>query len=224
MNENLENQQRIVNKYIENRNNKNAILMRKYLRDQFEFLGIRSPIRKILQKKFLKELDKEEPINKVWVLQLWNYEYREFQYLAIDYLIKKKKTLLETDMELIELLITTKPWWDTVDIMASHLVGELCKKYPSLIKIYILKWAIHENMWLRRTAIIYQLKYKDATDTKILEYTIDENKKDNDFFIRKAIGWALREYSKSNSVWVEEFIHNNELSVLSVKEGSKYLN
>lgn len=214
---------KVINKFRESTNEENAIAMKAYLKGQFEFLGIRSPERKELQKEFLNNINKKEPINKVWVLQLWNYEQREFQYLAIDYLIKMKKNLLEEHIDLIKILIVTKSWWDTVDLLASHLIGELCKKYQKLIDEYILKWAVSEDMWLRRTAILYQLKYKDNVDTKILEYAICENKNDNEFFIRKSIGWSLREYSKINSVWVKEFLENNKLSSLSIREASKYL-
>ncbi|WP_195990193.1 DNA alkylation repair protein [Clostridium sp. D53t1_180928_C8] len=214
---------KVINKFRESTNEENAIVMKAYLKGQFEFLGIKSPERKQLQKEFLSNINKKEPINKVWVLQLWNYEQREFQYLAIDYLIKMKNNLLEEHIDLIKILIVTKSWWDTVDLLASHLIGELCKKYPNLIDEYILRWAVSEDMWLRRTVILYQLKYKENVDTKILEYAICENKNDNEFFIRKAIGWSLREYSKINREWVKEFLENNKLSPLSIREASKYL-
>lgn len=213
----------VVNKFRNNSNPEEAVAMVKYLKGQFKFLGIKSHKRKELQKDFLKSLNNKEPINKVWVLQLWSYEEREFQYLAMDYLIKKKKALTKEYIELIEILILTKSWWDTVDLLASTLVGYLCKEYPELVSEYIVSWATHENMWLRRTAIIYQLKYKEQVDVDILEYVIEKNSNDNDFFIRKAIGWALRQYSKSNKQWVKEFINTHELSNLSVKEGSKYI-
>lgn len=214
---------KVINKFRESTNEENAIVMKAYLKGQFEFLGIKSPERKQLQKEFLSNINKKEPINKVWVLQLWNYEQREFQYLAIDYLIKMKNNLLEEHIDLIKILIVIKSWWDTVDLLASHLIGELCKKYPNLIDEYILRWAVSEDMWLRRTVILYQLKYKENVDTKILEYAICENKNDNEFFIRKAIGWSLREYSKINREWVKEFLENNKLSPLSIREASKYL-
>ena len=214
---------KVVEKFKVNGNEENAKAMKAYLKDQFEFLGIKSPERKDLQKEFLKSIDKNSEINKVWILQLWNYQYREFQYIAMDYLIKLKKNLKEEHMELIEVLIVTNSWWDTVDILASHMVGELCRMYPNLIEKYILKWAVSENVWLRRTAIIYQIKYKETVDTRMLEYAICENMSDNEFFIRKAIGWSLREYSKVNKSWVKEFISKNKLSSLSAREASKYL-
>lgn len=213
----------IINKFEEHRNKENALAMKTYMKDKFEFLGIRSPLRKELQKEFLKNIDKKAPINKNLVKLLWNENSREFQYLAIDYLVKVKKQLQKEDMIFIEGLITTKSWWDSVDIIASHLVGEICKMYPNLVDEYILKWSTDEDMWLRRTSILYQLKYKENLDTENLEKVIKVNINDKEFFIRKSIGWALREYSKTNKEWVRSFINNNQLSNLSIKEGSKYL-
>jgi 3-methyladenine DNA glycosylase AlkD len=141
----------------------------------------------------------------------------------MDYLVKVKKQLQKEDITFIEELITTKSWWDSVDLIASHLVGEICKMYPELVYEHILKWSIDENMWLRRTSILYQLKYKENLDTEILEKVIKVNINDENFFIRKAIGWALREYSKTNKEWVGNFLNNNKLSSLSIKEASKYL-
>lgn len=213
----------IVNKFMENKNEENAKSMKAYLKDNFEFLGIKTPLRKELSKDFLKEKSKEATIDKTLVEELWENEYRELQYLAVDYLIKQKKKLQKEDIELIKMLIVTKSWWDTVDLVATHLAGELGKKYPILIEDYYLKWSKDENMWLRRTAILYQLKYKENTDTKILEKVIRDNIDDDDFFIRKAIGWSLREYSKTDKTWVRAFVDSNKLSKLSEKEASKYL-
>jgi 3-methyladenine DNA glycosylase AlkD len=213
----------IINTFKENGNKENALAMKAYMKGNFEFLGIKSPLRRHLQREFLKNIDKKAPINKNLVKLLWNEDNREFQYLAIDYLVKVKKQLQRKDIIFIEELITTKSWWDSVDIIASHLVGEICKMYPNLIDEYILKWSIDENMWLRRTSILYQLKYKENLDTRNLEKVIKANLEDKEFFIRKSIGWALREYSKTNKEWVRNFIKHNQLSNLSIKEGSKYL-
>ena len=213
----------IINVFIENRNEDNAKYMKAYMKDNFEYLGIKTPLRKELEKELLKEKSKEALIDKDFVKMLWNYEYRELQYVALDYLVKQKKKLQKEDINFIKDLIITKPWWDTIDLIASHLVGEICKKYPELIDEYILNWSTDENMWIRRTAILYQLKYKQDTDRNILEKVIKDNIEDEEFFIRKAIGWVLREYSKTNKDWVSEFIANNRLSKLSKKEASKYL-
>lgn len=213
----------IINVFIENRNEDNAKYMKAYMKDNFEYLGIKTPLRKELEKELLKEKSKEALIDKDFVKMLWNYEYRELQYVALDYLVKQKKKLQKEDINFIKDLIITKSWWDTIDLIASHLVEELCKKYPELIDEYILDWSKESNMWLRRTAILTQLKFKSDTKTDILEKIIQANIEDEEFFIRKAIGWVLREYSKTNKEWVSEFVANNRLSKLSEKEASKYL-
>lgn len=213
----------IINEFINNHNEENAKAMKAYLKDNFEFLGVKTPLRKQLCKEFLKEKSKEAFIDEALVKELWANEYREIQYIAIDYLIKQKKKLQREHIALIKDLIITKSWWDSVDLIASHLAGELGRKYPELIEEYFLPWSESENMWLRRTAILYQLKYKENTNTDILKQVIKANLHHEEFFIRKAIGWSLREYSKSNQEWVREFIANNKLSKLSEKEASKYL-
>lgn len=213
----------IIEIFKDNKDKENAISMKKYMKDNFEFLGIKSPKRKELQKEYVKEISKDNYINYDLVSELWKQEEREFQYVAIDYLVKNKKKLVKKDIDLIENMIVTKSWWDTIDPIASNLLGELCKKYQELIDEYIIRWSTSNNMWLRRSAILFQLKYKENTDTKLLESIIQNNNEDKEFFINKAIGWILREYSKTNPQWVKEFIENNKLSKLSIKEGSKYI-
>lgn len=213
----------IVELFKTNHNKENAIAMERYMKDNFKFLGIKSPLRKELQKEYLKEISKEKDINYNLVNYLWNQEEREFQYLALDYLVKNKKKLKKEDITLLEEITIRKSWWDTVDLIASHLVGEICKKYPELIDKYIIKWSVDENIWLRRIAILFQLKYKENLDKELLEKIILDNNEDKEFFINKAIGWILREYSKTNPEWVKEFIKNNKLSNLSVREASKYI-
>lgn len=213
----------IIDIFKENRNEENSVYMKKYMKDKFDFLGIKSSKRKELQKEFFKDIDKKSPIDKTLVNNLWSKNYREYQYLAIDYLIKKKKKLEKEDILFVKELITNKSWWDSVDLIASHLLGEICKLYPEIVDEYIIDWSKDENLWIKRSTILYQLKYKENVDTNILECVIRNNKEDNDFFIRKAIGWMLREYSKTNKEWVKVFISENELSKLSIKEASKYL-
>ncbi|MCT8138024.1 DNA alkylation repair protein [Anaerobacillus sp. CMMVII] len=198
--------------------------MRKYMKGHFEFLGIKSPERRELARLIFKEVGKlprEEMID--FINGLWDLPEREYQYFAIDYLVKYTKLLEEADVQFLEYLITTKSWWDTVDIIASKCVGHLFSNYPTLVAEYCERWAISENMWLRRTAILFQLKYKEKTDHELLFRIIDKNAQDNEFFIRKGIGWALREYSKTNRDAVAAFINSHQLSNLSKREGQKYL-
>lgn len=204
------------------RNPEKSLQMENYVKNNFPFLGIQIPIRSTLQKTFLQNLKSEKKIDWDLVYRLWNEKEREFQYVAIDYLIAKKKQLTPTDLNLIKELISTKSWWDSVDLLASHLVGFIFQHFPETQE-EILQWATSENLWLRRTSIICQLKSKSNTNTAFLTQTITSNLNSNEFFINKAIGWALREYSKSDPKWVSEFIEKHSLHSLSKKEASKHL-
>ncbi|MGV7105464.1 DNA alkylation repair protein [Flavobacterium sp. U410] len=204
------------------RNPEKSLQMENYMKNNFPFLGIQTPIRNTLQKPFLQNLKSEKEIDWDLVHGLWNEKEREFQYVVIDYLIAKKKQLTPTDLNLIKQLISTKFWWDSVDLLASHLVGFIFQHFPEAQE-EILQWATSENLWLRRTSIICQLKSKSNTNTAFLTQTITSNLNSNEFFINKAIGWALREYSKSDPKWVSEFIEKHSLHSLSKKEASKHL-
>lgn len=147
---------------------------------------------------------------------------RKFQYLAIDYMEKVVDLFIPGDMEKVEKLLTTKSWWDSVDAI-NKIVGHIAMKYPEVKEEFIVKWIGSDNIWLNRITIIFQLKYKEETDREFLTRAILSNSQTEEFFINKAIGWALREYSKTNRLWVKDFIENNKLSKLSVREGSKYI-
>lgn len=171
----------------------------------------------------LKETKFDAQSIKQMITSMWELPEREYQYVAVDYLVKHKKKLTEEHVDLIEYLITTKSWLDTVDALASHVVGELFSKYPNLIKERGEKWLHSENIWLQRTMILYQLKYKEATDEDFLYFVIRKLKEIDEFFNQKAIAWALREYSKTNPDSVRKFIESENLSKLAVREGSKYI-
>jgi len=204
-------------------NAEQAVSMAAYMKDNFPFLGIKKPDRSQLQKEYLKVLSKLPRIDWDFVMFLWDLPEREFQYLAMDYLVLMKKHFQSEDMDQLMQMITNKSWWDTVDLIASHLVGTICISFPDLIDSYILTWAENDNIWLRRTAILFQLKYKNSTDFELLGRIVLKNDRSKEFFINKAIGWALREYSKTNREWVKSFIDTHTLTPLSVREASKYL-
>ncbi len=209
--------------FEEHRNEENAGPMKKYMKDHFPFLGIKAPLRKELEKQFFKETGiLKGPFNKDFVLGLWEKGEREYQYTAITYIGKFSKKLLKEDLLFLTQLITTKSWWDSVDSIAP-LVGELAMRYPEVTKETINQWSVHDNMWLTRTAILFQLKYKGQTNEDLLYQYILDNADSKEFFIQKAIGWSLREYSKTNRESVKRFIEGNQLAPLSVREGSKYL-
>ncbi|NTW72162.1 MAG: DNA alkylation repair protein [Eubacteriaceae bacterium] len=213
----------IMELFYQNRNDELAGPMKAYMKNQFEYLGIKKPRRAELEKAFMKSLKKTDPIDWGFVKQLWDKPEREFQYLAINYLMTLKADLKPKDMVEIQELIIQKSWWDTVDAIASNIVGYMLKTYPELIGQYVNKWSEGENLWLIRTAILFQLKYKDTTDTKLLSKVILENKDTKEFFLNKAIGWILREYSKTDKEFVADFMEKTELSNLSRREGSKYI-
>ncbi|RDU37410.1 DNA alkylation repair protein [Neobacillus piezotolerans] len=210
--------------FEEHRSPENAVGMEKYMKNHFPFLGIKKPLRAELEKAFYVEtgLDKE-PFDERFVRMLWELPEREYQYTALGYLAKFNRKLGPETLWLAKDLITGKSWWDTVDALASNPVGVLAARSPEEIPFVIDKWAVSDHMWLRRTAILHQLKYKNETDEQRLYTYIRQNADSKEFFIQKAIGWALREYSKTNPDSVREFIQNSKLAALSRREGSKYL-
>jgi len=201
-------------------NPEKAASMSAYMREQFPFLGIPTPERKKLCREFLKT---QKSLDWKFIFRCWKMPEREYQYLAIDCLIKFKKQLTPADITNLQRLVTEKSWWDSVDALDA-IVGDVALRYSEVNDI-LLQWSVHENMWLRRVAIDHQLTRKDKTDVKLLEQIILNNFGSDEFFINKAIGWSLREYSKTNADWVRDFIenHKNKMSALSVREGSKYL-
>lgn len=208
--------------FYKNRNQEQSEAMAKYMRNMFPFLGLKKPERSALSKEFLKIKKKDTRVDWDFIFKAYNMPEREFQYLAIDYMDRAKSLFTPDDMDKIEILLTTKSWWDTVDAI-NRTVGYIAMKYPEVREDIILKWMKADNIWLNRISIIFQLKYKDKTDTDFLSKAILHNSQTTEFFINKAIGWALREYSKTNKEWVKQFIENNSLSKLSIREGSKYI-
>ena len=213
----------VIKMFYENRNDVDAEKMSAYMQNKFPFLGIKKPLSSSLQKEFIKQWKKTKEINWDFIFKLWDLPEREFQYFAIDLIVSLVNELQKNDINKIEKLIITKSWWDTVDILSTKAVGKICEKYSELKENTIINWSKSENMWLKRSAILFQLKYKEKTDTILLEKIIVENSNSDEFFINKAIGWALREYSKTDREWVRKFIQQNTLKPLSIREGSKYL-
>lgn len=202
-------------------NSKKAMEMSRYMRDQFSFLGVARPERGLLYRKFYKNLGQEIDWNYIFLC--FKKEEREYQYLAIDYLYKQKDLLTIADISRIHELIETKSWWDSVDGFP-RVIGEIIKKDDDA-KSIMLEWSRDRNFWVRRVAILHQLLFKEMTDTKLLEKIIVNNLESREFFINKAIGWILRDYSKTDKKWVGGFIerYTKQLDRLSIREGSKYL-
>ncbi|WP_026568135.1 DNA alkylation repair protein [Bacillus sp. UNC41MFS5] len=210
--------------FEENRNEANAGPMEKYMKDHFPFLGIKKPDRSVLEKQFFQETGLlKEPFNQEFIRELWAKDEREYQYTGLVYMEKSLKKLVKSDLSFMEELIQTKSWWDTVDAIAPKPVGEIAKGFPDVVAETIDCWATHDYLWLRRAALLFQLKYKENTNEELLYQYIRLNADSKEFFIQKAIGWALREYSKTNPASVKKFIEATKLAPLSVREGSKYL-
>jgi 3-methyladenine DNA glycosylase AlkD len=198
--------------------------MKKYMKNLFEFLGITKPQRIPLKKEFLKKerLPGVERLEGI-IKQLWELPGREYQYFAFELVEHYRKQLKEQDIELLEYMITNKSWWDTVDFIAANLVGAHFKQFPRLVGPYTARWLASGNMWLQRTAILFQLKYKTGTDVELMFQIIGQLADSKEFFIRKAIGWALREYSKTNPAAVIKFVESQPLSNLSKREALKVI-
>ena len=204
-----------------------AVPMQNYMKGLFDFYGIKSPDRQRLLKDFFvaQGLPEKEDLWQI-IQEMWEQPQREWHYCAIDLLLKCKK-YWKTDIAWIkhfEWMTVNQSWWDSVDLIASNLIGLLLKSNPAEMESYSTKWAQQENVWLKRVSIIFQLKYKDETNQAILFQHIVTNIHHPDFFIRKAIGWALRQYAKFNPDAVLEFIemYEDELSPLSKREALKH--
>ena len=207
----------------ENRNELLAESMSRYMQDKFRFLGVRGATRTEIYKKYFPEARKSKVIDWNFIETCWNKEEREFQYVVVYYLKAMQKFLKREDISRLKYLIVTKSWWDTVDLLAK-VVGSLVIRIEGYDQI-MLEWSKDSNIWLKRVAILYQLSLKEKVDKQVLERILVNNLGDSEFFINKAIGWALRDYSKFNSEWVREFIEKNKNGIanLSLREASKYI-
>lgn len=201
-------------------NVENAGKMRSYLKDQFVFYGINAAERRDLMKEHaIHEGQPEvEEIPQI-VKDAWELAHREYQYIALDMLMANIKKMPPSTIKLVERCITKKSWWDTVDMLATNCAGPLLKNEPELREKINEKWISSKNMWLNRSALLFQIKYRKDTDQKMLFSNIDAMIEHDDFFIKKAIGWALREYAKTNPEEVRKFVKRTpELSELSKRE------
>lgn len=210
--------------FVQNANPTQAAPMKKYMRDQFEYLGIKTPENIALQKQILAEHGKPPRSELDLILRdLWSLPAREFQYVAVGLLGKANKEIPAQFIKTIEYMIVTKSWWDTVDSIAGGTVGVHFKRFPEIQEKYLAKWRASDNFWLRRTAILFQLNYKKETDFDLLCEIIRENLDSKEFFINKAIGWALRQYARVDPKAVKKFVRSTPLHPLSAREAMKHL-
>ena len=191
-----------------------------YLKNNFPCYGIPTQARREILKNCSAEHQediKDDFRTICW--ELYQFPHREMHHAAIDIFIKEiKKKFQIHDIQLIEKLITTNSWWDSVDTLAKYAVGGYLKAFPEKKYSVIESFSGSENMWLNRTAIIFQLGYKQKTDFELLVSECEKHKHSNEFFIQKAIGWALREYGSINPSGVLEYVNHANLKPLSKKE------
>ena len=207
-----------------NANAEVALGQKAYMKNHFEFYGIKSPIRREIQKPFLKRefLPPKADLENI-VKALWGKPQREFQYFSQEFAFKYVKQIGEGDIDLFEFMVLHKSWWDTVDYISPKLIGEYFKCYPAQRDKFVEKWIASENLWLQRSAILFQLNYKEELDTEFLTYVINSLLGSKEFFINKAIGWILRQYGKVNPDWVIGFANKTQLAKLSEKEALRLL-
>lgn len=197
--------------------------MAAYMKNQFLFYGIPSSKRKALYKDFLKEEKTKKIVDWELLDQCFEDKHREFQYFVCDYLVALASYIPFEEVDRIKAYIQKGNWWDTTDAL-DQVIGKMGLR-DTRIKQKMILWSKSDELWIKRAAIDHQLLYKEKTDTQLLETILLNCLGSNEFFINKAIGWTLRQYSKTNPRWVESFVkrHHTALSALSIKEASKYL-
>lgn len=201
----------------------NAIAMKKYMKNHFEFYGIKSALRKTAVSEHRKEngMISAEDLEE-FVHYCWDSPYREMHYSCMELIEKEKKPSINR-LELYEWMVLHRSWWDSVDFIAPTLLGRLFSQNPEIIKETTERYVQSGELWMQRSALIFQLKYKETTDLKLLFHYCERLAAEKDFFIRKAIGWSLRQAGKFYPNEVIDFVNNTHLSPLSTKEALKHL-
>ena len=215
--------QRLRKKLIENSDPELARQMESYMRNKFKFYGLKTPERRKSYHDLIKLEKANKKIDWKFLDQAWADDHREAQYFVCDYLIALEKYLKFEDIDHIFNYVKSKQWWDTIDSLIKP-IGKLGLRDERVNEL-MLAWSKDDDFWVRRVAIEHQLLRKDKMNVELLNAILENNLGSSEFFINKAIGWALRDYSKTNPNWVENFIrkHHTEMATLSIKEGRKYL-
>lgn len=213
----------LENAFAANENPENAFAMAKYMKNNFSFFGIKTEERRRVFAAIWKENKQEVATNTIQIaFDLYSKQEREFHYCAIEILIKEcKGNYKKEDIKWIEKLMLNNSWWDSVDTIAKYILGEYLLEFPLETKKVIERFSNSENMWLNRSAILFQLGYKQKTNSAFLFSECLKQADSKEFFIQKAIGWALREYAKSHPEAVKEFVKTSNLKPLSTKEALK---
>ena len=197
--------------------------MSRYMKYHFPYLGIQKPLRSKLEKDFVQanKILKFDTLKAV-IKALWEQPERELQYTAMELMLKSKIWKHRQALDLLQYCLTHKSWWDTVDLLSSRMVGPYFQVFPAKRDENIEQWLYCDNLWLNRTTLIFQLNYKSHTDEDLLFACMEKLMESKEFFIRKAIGWALRQYAKTNSETVFHFVDSHNLSPLSRREALKH--
>lgn len=211
--------------YTQNASPEKAVPMENYMKNNFPFYGIKTDLRRNLHKTALEKHKDEVKANaRKIALELYGKKEREYHYSAIEILMKElKKKFVKEDIALIEKLLVTHSWWDSVDTISKYLLGGYLEQFPEETYKVIEHFSASENMWLNRAGIIFQLGYKKATNEALLFSECEKHRHSKEFFIQKAIGWALREYGKTNPEAVKNFVASANLKPLSTREALKNL-
>jgi 3-methyladenine DNA glycosylase AlkD len=207
--------------------------MQAYMKSELPFRGVSSVPLRAITRDVVGTLPL--PDRAAWqsaVLSLWDEAaYREERYaaLAVAGHRRYREHRDPAALELYRHLVVTGAWWDLVDTIAAHHVREILERFPAEVTPVLEHWAVDDDLWLRRTAMLSQLGRKDATDVDLLRRALESNLEDSphgrEFFIRKALGWALRDYARTDPAWVRAFVteHGAKLSGLSRREALKHL-
>jgi 3-methyladenine DNA glycosylase AlkD len=200
--------------------------MAAYMRTEMPFYGVSSQERKAISKLLIREFPARSRTEYVRAVRtLWHGESREEKYLAVAYARLSPRYVTLSSIPIYKTMITQGAWWDFVDEIAAHLVGSVLLRQRVRLTPTMESWTTSNDMWLRRTSIICQLRHKAGTDTALLDTACTRNLESSEFFVRKAIGWALREYAKTDPSWVIAYVerHRDEMSGLTHREAVKHL-
>lgn len=213
----------LTNRFEALANSEKAVQMAAYMKNQFAYFGIQTPERRESYKELLVTERKTKMIDWDLLDQCWQASQREYQYFVGDYLRAMKKYLVFEDIARLEKYARSQQWWDTIDFL-NQIIGNIGLA-DDRVDDLMRSWARDEDFWIRRLAVEYQIGRKKQTKPELLEEILVANFGSDEFFINKAIGWALRDYSKTNPDWVRGFIqrYGYLMSALSVREGSKYI-
>ena len=213
----------LENEFKTKQHPKNALAMAKYMKDLFPFFGIKTDERRAVFKSVCKKHPTEIHKNaRAIAWELYLKKERELQYCGIEIIINTlKNQYVVEDIIWIEQFLITNSWWDSVDTISKFMLGAYLQQFPSEIPTVVERFSNSENMWLNRSVILFQLGYKSQTDFKLLQSLCLKYSHSNEFFIRKAIGWALREYAKTDPEYVRQFVLQSNLKPLSKKEALK---